>query len=387
MTTATPRPAGAPAPLPDPVVPGQPWTALAPMQNVTTLPFMRLLGRYGPPDLLFTEYFRVHAHSRLEAHIVDSIRRHGTGRPVFAQLIGESLDDLERTVGAIHEAGLPVAGIDLNMGCPAPKIYRKNVGGGLLRELSRAEAVIGRLRACVGGRFTVKMRIGFEDDHNFEPLLDLLRAHGIDLLSLHGRTVREGYRGGVHYGHIRRAAERLDCPVLANGNISSVEKGRAVLRETGAAGLMIGRACIRNPWIFRQLREAFADAPVFRPTLADVRAYVRDLVEATATPDLDTRAHANYLKKFLNFVGLGIDADGAFLREIRRVRSIAELERVCDRFLLGNGRGETPFPDEPLAGLVARPNCETPDDSAGAAHGTGAREPRQPAAAFSFGKN
>ena len=363
MPTATPRPAGAPAPLPEPLVPGQPWTALAPMQNVTTLPFMRLLGRYGAPDLLFTEYFRVHPHSRPEAHIVDSIRRHGTGRPVFAQLIGESLDDLERTVTELHAARLPVAGIDLNMGCPAPKVYKKNVGGGLLRELCRADAVIGRLRACVEGRFTVKMRIGFEDDRHFEALLDLLETHRVDLLSLHGRTVRQGYRGAVHYGHIRRAADRLPCPVLANGNVSSVATGRAILTDTGAAGLMIGRACIRNPWIFRQLRETFAGAPVFRPTLADVRGYVRDLVETTAAPDLASRAHANYLKKFLNFVGLGVDPDGVFLREMRRAGSVEELERVCDRFLVDGGRGGMPFPDEPLGGLVARPNCETPADA------------------------
>ena len=96
-------------PLPDPAVPGQPWSALAPMQDVTTRPFMRLLGRYGPPDLLFTEYFLVHAHSTLEAHIVDSILEHNTGRPVFAQLIGESLDDLRRTVANIQKHSLPVA--------------------------------------------------------------------------------------------------------------------------------------------------------------------------------------------------------------------------------------------------------------------------------------
>ena len=78
-------------PLPETLIPGQPWTALAPMQDVTTLPFMRLLGKYGPPDLLFTEYFRVHGHSTLETHIVASIEQHNTGRPVFAKFIAESL--------------------------------------------------------------------------------------------------------------------------------------------------------------------------------------------------------------------------------------------------------------------------------------------------------
>lgn len=337
----------------------KPVTALAPMQDVTTLPFMRLLGKYGAPDLLFTEYFRVHGHSRLEQHIVDSIRHHDTGRPVFAQLIGESLPDLERTVEAIRTAGLPVAGIDLNMGCPAPKVYKKNVGGGLLRDLAKMDEVLSCLRAAVEGRFTVKMRIGFEDDRNFETLLDLIEKHGVDLLSLHARTVKEGYRSKVHYAYIKRAVERLACSVLGNGNITSVAKGQRVLDETGCAGLMIGRHCIRNPWIFRQLREHFEEKPTYAPTLADVRQYVEDLYEATTLPDREGRFHINHLKKFLNFVGLSVDSDGQFLHEMRRAKSKSELDEICDRHLIDGGRATELYPAEPIKGLVARPNCET----------------------------
>ena len=346
-------------PLPEPLIPGQPWTALAPMQDVTTLPFMRLLGKYGAPDLLFTEYFRVHGHSNLESHIVDSICHHETGRPVFAQMIGESLPDLERTVKAIETAQLPVAGIDLNMGCPAPKVYKKNVGGGLLREPAKIDEILGCLRAAVQGRFTVKMRIGFDSDEHFEAILDLIEKHQVDLLSLHARTVKEAYRSEVHYEYIKRAAERLPCPVLANGNITSVAKGQWVLDETGAAGLMIGRSCIRNPWIFRQLREHFAGEPVFKPTLGDVRAYIEDLILGTSRPDVEGIYHINHMKKFLNFVGLSIDADGQFLHDMRRARSKQELDDICDRHLINDGRSEQFFSDEPIKGLVARPNCET----------------------------
>ncbi len=329
------------------------------MQDVTTLPFMRLLGKYGAPDFLFTEYFRVHGHSRLETHIVDSILHHDTGRPIFAQLIGESLPDLRRTVRAIEERELPVAGIDLNMGCPAPKVYKKNVGGGLLREPAKVDQVLGCLREAIVGRFTVKMRIGFEDDRHFETILDLIEKHKVDLLSLHARTVKEAYRSEVHYEYIRRAAERLACPVLANGNITSVSKGQRVLDQTGSAGLMVGRHCIRNPWLFRQLREHFAGQTVFRPTLRDVRGYVEDLFTATSHPKRQGRYHVNHMKKFLNFVGLSVDTDGRFLHDMRRAKSKAELDEVCDRHLIEDGRAEQLFPDEPIKGLVARPNCET----------------------------
>jgi tRNA-dihydrouridine synthase B len=347
-------------PLPASLIPGQPWTALAPMQDVTTLPFMQLLGKYGAPDLLFTEFLRVHVHSGLEQHIVDSILYHNTGRPVFLQLIGESLPHLQRIVQAVEDARLPVAGIDLNMGCPAPKVYKKNVGGGLLREPAKVDEVLGCLRAAVKGRFTVKMRIGFDSDEHFDSIVNLVAKHNVDLLSLHARTVKEAYRSEVHYEYIKRAAARLSCPVLANGNVTSVAKGQWVLDETKSAGLMIGRSCIRNPWIFRQLREHFAKQPVFKPTLADVRGYIEDLYVATNGPKRDALAQVNRMKKFLNFVGLGVDVDGKFLHEMRRVKCKDELDAVCDRHLIEAGRAEQLFPDEPIKGLIARPNCEAP---------------------------
>lgn len=348
-------------PLPEPIDKRYPkvWTALAPMQDVTTLPFMRLLGKYGAPDLLFTEYFRVHGHSTLERHIVDSIKSHGTGRPIFAQLIGESLPDLKRTVEAIETSGLPVAGIDLNMGCPAPKVYKKNVGGGLLRDPDAVDRVLGCLRENISGRFTVKMRIGFENDQHFERLLELLIKHQVDLLSLHARTVKEAYRSAVHYEYIKRASEALPCPVLANGNVTSVKKGISVLKETKAAGLMIGRSCIRNPWIFRQFRENFLGENIFAPTLADVRGYIDDLFEATLETGRAERFHINHLKKFLNFIGLGVDPEGLFLHEVRRATNKIEMDTICDRHLIDNGRAQQLFSEEPLQGLVARPNCET----------------------------
>lgn len=345
------------------MIPGQPVTALAPMQDVTVLSFMKVIAGYGPPDYFFTEYFRVHEHSVLEKHILESITENPSGRPVFAQLIGEDIPHLERTVRLLLR--YPIAGIDLNMGCPAPKVYRKNVGGGLLRDPDRVDAILAALRAVCPGLFTVKMRIGFEDDRHFERLLELLKRHRVDMLSLHARTVKEMYRSEVHYEYIARAVQVLDCPVLANGNVTSVAKAHQVLQETGASGVMIGRSAIRNPWIFRQLRESFSDRPVFQPTLGDVRDYIERLYEATFQPGMDELRHTGRLKKFLNFVGQSVDEEGAFLYAMRRARTRKELEAVTDRFLVDEGRDKLPFAAEPYAGVVARPNHEVESDSCG----------------------
>ena len=139
----SPDPATPARRLPPGLVPGLPLTALAPMQDVTDLAFMRVIAHYGAPDYFFTEFFRVHTQSRPERHILRAIDENTTGRPVFAQLIGEDLGHLARTVAELLHH--PIAGVDLNLGCPAPKVYKKNVGGGLLREPGRIDEILGHI--------------------------------------------------------------------------------------------------------------------------------------------------------------------------------------------------------------------------------------------------
>jgi tRNA-dihydrouridine synthase B len=331
------------------------------MQDVTDLAFMRVVAHYGAPDYFFTEFFRVHAQSRPEKHILRSIDENTTGRPVFAQLIGEDLGHLARTAEELLRHN--VAGIDLNLGCPAPKVYKKNVGGGLLREPEKVGQILALLRSIVPGLFTVKMRIGFDDTSNFDRLLDLVNEHRVDLLSVHGRTVKEMYRSEVHYDWIAHAVARVRCPVLGNGNVTSAARAGAIIAETRAAGVMIGRHAIRNPWIFRQCREQFSGQHVMRITLADVRDYIERLYRATQTAEIPERIHVNKMKKYLNFVGQSVDPEGAFLHAMRRAQTESELFAICDRFLIEGGAAEREFSPEPYAGVIARPNCETPTES------------------------
>jgi tRNA-dihydrouridine synthase B len=348
------------ASLPAPIAPGQPLTALAPMQDVTDLAFMKVIAHYGAPDYFVTEFFRVHSQSRPEKHILRSIDENETGRHVFAQLIGENIHDLTRTTDELLRH--PVAGIDLNLGCPAPKVYKKNVGGGLLREPAKIAEILTALRAAVPGLFTVKMRIGFEDTRHFDEILALINEHRVDMLSVHGRTVKEMYRSEVHYDWIGHAVARVRCPVLANGNVTSAVKAAEVVATTKAAGVMIGRHAIRNPWIFRQCRQQFAGEPISRMTLSDVREYIERLFHATKHDGIPERAHVNKMKKYLNFVGQSVDATGAFLHDMRRTETAEQLFAICDRHLLTEPGKE--FVAEPYPGVIARPNCETPDAAA-----------------------
>jgi tRNA-dihydrouridine synthase B len=309
----------------------RPVLALAPMQDVTDLPFWRLMKAYGGADLYYTEYFRVHGDSRLDRDILASIVENPTGRPVVAQMIGNDPVALVRNARELERH--PVAAVDLNLGCPAPVVYRKCAGGGLLRELDRVDRILGALREAISGKFTVKTRVGFSDASDFDRLLGLLAKHSVDLVTVHGRTVADGYRSAVRYDLIQHAVERLSCPVLANGNIGTPRRALAVLQEAGCSGLMIGRGAIRNPWLFDQIRAALRGEAWKIPVGRDVLGYVEALYEAVAGPDPVEKLLVQKMKKYLNFLGLGVEPTGQFLHEIRRVANRADFFEVCRRFL------------------------------------------------------
>ncbi|MEA5553054.1 tRNA-dihydrouridine synthase family protein [Anabaena cylindrica UHCC 0172] len=313
-----------------------PFTALAPMQDVTNLWFMKIIAHYGSPDYFFTEYFRVNDTSRLNCKILAAITENDTGRPVFAQMIGESIPDLVRTAQELCKYN--IAGVDLNMGCPAPRIYRKNVGGGLLREPEKVERILGELRSTVNDKpLTVKMRVGFENTDNFYEILDIINRHNIDLLSLHGRTVKDMYHGVVKYDLIAEAVKRVDCPVMANGNINSAKTALEVLSQTGAAGVMVGRWAIGNPWLFNQIRQTLQGEAITPVPLVEVRNYIDRLWQTPTASTIPERARVGYLKMFLNYIALSVDAEGHFLRLMRQTSTEVEMFNLCDRIFLTEG--------------------------------------------------
>ncbi|MEH2273680.1 MAG: tRNA-dihydrouridine synthase family protein [Nostoc sp.] len=312
-----------------------PLTALAPMQDVTNLWFMKVIAHYGSPDYFFTEYFRVNDTSRLNRSILAAITENDTGRPVFAQMIGESIPDLVRT--AIDLCRYNIAGVDLNMGCPAPRIYRKNVGGGLLLYPEKVDRILAELRQAVNDRpLTVKMRLGFENTDTFYEILDTINRHSIDLLSLHGRTVKDMYHSSVKYDLIAEAVKRVDCPVLANGNIYSAFAALEVLSQTGAAGVMVGRWAIGNPWIFTQIRQALRFETITPVYAIEVRNYIERLWQTPTAANMPERSRVGYLKMFLNYIALLVDVEGDFLRLMRQTQTEIELFNLCDRFLLSD---------------------------------------------------
>jgi tRNA-dihydrouridine synthase len=308
-----------------------PALVLAPMQNVTDLPFMRVIAKRGGPDWFVTEFFRIHSSGHLNAYVLRSIEENTTGKPIFAQLIGSDVDALVKAAITIQR--YPIAGIDLNLGCPSPTVCGKNAGGGLLRSTSDIDHMIGKMREVITTRFTVKTRVGYHDEGEFYNLLSVFSKHQLDGLTIHGRTVMDRYATPVRPHCVKQAVDLLSYPVIANGNVINVSSGKRYLSLTGAAGLMIGRGAIRNPWIFDQIRSLYQGVEIFKPRASDLLTYISDLYHELAAESRDYKEfhHVQRMKKTMLYIvqGLGID----FEASIRRVVTENEFFQLCEHHL------------------------------------------------------
>lgn len=301
---------------------------LAPMQDVTDLAFMRTLQRIGSlPDAFITAYFRstTTTCALAEANL-RCIDENETGIPILAQLAGSDAAALARDARMLmNRPG--VAGINLNAGCPSPLVNRHGAGAGLLRDLPRMETILRTLRELLSpGTFSVKCRLGWDDAATeFPRLLELLAAAAPDEVGIHARTRRQLYGGQPDFSHVHRAVQALHCPVLANGDIATPAQALACLESTGAAGLMLGRGAVRNPYLFRQLR---GGPP---PTREEMQHYFATLIEETGRVFLHKRTekgHCNRMKKYLAFCYADFTPEQEY--RLRRCTSMAEMSRILE---------------------------------------------------------
>ncbi|MBP3498481.1 MAG: tRNA-dihydrouridine synthase [Akkermansia sp.] len=301
---------------------------LAPMQDVTDLAFMRTLQRINSlPDAFITAYFRsTPTTCALAEHNLRCIDENETGVPVLAQLAGSDAPALLRDA-AMLLARPGVAGINLNAGCPSPLVNRHGAGAGLLRDLPRFAEIAWELRrALPAGQFSIKCRLGWEHaETEFPRILEILAAAAPDEVGIHARTRRQLYGGFPDFSYVQHAVATLTCPVLANGDISTPAQAAACLQATGAAGLLIGRGAVRNPYLFRQLRGGPA------PTLEEMRQYYSILVEETGRILLHKRTekgHCNRMKKYLAFCYPDFSPEAEY--QLRRCTSIPEMLRILE---------------------------------------------------------
>jgi tRNA-dihydrouridine synthase B len=281
---------------------------LAPMEDVSDPPFRALCKKNGA-DLMFTEFISVEGLIRDAEKSVQKLDIYDDERPIGIQIFGAEMDSMMRSA-EIVEAAQPEI-LDINFGCPVQKVVCKMAGAGILRDIPKmiqlANAVVKSTKLPV----TVKTRLGWDNDSiMIEEVAERLQDVGVKAISIHGRTRKQMYKGEADWSYIAKVKEnpRMHIPVFGNGDIDSPEKALEYKNRYGVDGIMIGRASIGYPWIFREIKHFVETGKHLPPPTVNERVdiAIEHLKNAIAWKGenlgvLETRRHyGNYFRGFEN---------------------------------------------------------------------------------------
>ena len=236
---------------------------LAPMAGVTDTPFRKLCRRFGA-GMTTSEMTTADTSLWQTAKSRHRLDLDLDAEPVAVQIAGSEPDQLATAARACVERGAQI--IDINMGCPAKKVCKRLAGSALLRDEKLVEDILATVVTAVDVPVTLKIRTGWDPENkNGVEIARIAEQCGVQALAIHGRTRACRYRGQAEYDTIARIKETISIPVIANGDITSIEKSLEVLRLTNADGLMIGRGAQGRPWIFQELMNGLQNRSVFIP--------------------------------------------------------------------------------------------------------------------------
>ena len=243
---------------------------LAPMEDVSDPPFRSLCKQQGC-DMMYTEFISVEGLIRDATKSVQKLDIYDEERPVGIQIFGAELDSMRRAAEIVEEAKPEV--LDINFGCPVKKVVCKMAGAGILQDIDRMVKLTDHIVKSTNLPVTVKTRLGWDDKTIFiEEVAERLQDVGIKALSIHGRTRKQMYKGEADWTKIGNIKEnpRIHIPIFGNGDINSPQKAVEYKNRYGVDGIMIGRAAIGNPWIFREMKAFMKDGSIIDPpTLAE----------------------------------------------------------------------------------------------------------------------
>lgn len=304
-------------------------TMLAPMEGVTHATFRALMAARGGLGAVCTEFVRV---SRAPLSVA-ALRREvvkAEGVPLSVQVMGNDGEKMAEAAAVVARAGADV--VDVNLGCPMPRIVKKGVGAAMLKNPTLLYDVLSRMRDATPGLLSAKIRAGFDDADNVVSIARIVEKAGVDFIAVHPRRRADFYEGVADWRIITVLVDALRIPVVGNGDVWYASDILRMQRETGCAAVMVGRPALRNPWIFRQAAALRRGAPPEHPSGDDLLAFLEDVAERYAAAFGKT---VGKMKELVRYVGRAVDDDRAFVTAACRLGSTEEILTLAERTLAG----------------------------------------------------
>lgn len=302
---------------------------LAPMAGVTDLPFRKLCKEQGA-GLICMEMVSAKAISFHNKNTEALMEIDKCENPVSMQLFGSEPELMARVAAEIEERPFDI--LDINMGCPVPKVVNNGEGSALLKNPELIVKIVKSVSSAIKKPLTVKVRIGFENEPvDIVEIAKRVEDAGAAAIAVHGRTRQQYYSGTADWDAIRRVKEAVSIPVIGNGDVDSPEKAEALIKETGCDGVMVGRATRGNPWIFRELNHYFETGEKLpRPSAEEVR----EMILRHARMQIDLKGEftgIREMRKHVAWYTAGMRHSAALRRETNLVSSYEELEKLLGR--------------------------------------------------------
>jgi len=304
---------------------------LSPMAGVTDYTFRRLIKRRGGVGLVVSEFISVEGLTRGNPKSKRQMRFDEDERPFAVQIFGGQPERMAMGAEMAEEVGADI--LDVNCGCPAPKVVKNGGGSGLLREPDRLETILRAIKKSISIPLTLKLRTGFSDASiNVVDVAKMAEQCGVEHIQVHGRTREQGYKGLANWDLIGQVKESVSVPVSGNGDITSLEYGMRRWRETRVDGILIGRGAMQNPWIFRQFEDLIAGREPFQPSLEEKKAVLLEFFEM-CLEEMPELVALGKMKQLAGQFTKGLVGGAQFRQTLYHSHSAAEiLENVTTYF-------------------------------------------------------
>lgn len=304
---------------------------LSPMAGVTDYTFRRLIKRRGGVGLVVSEFISVEGLTRGNPKSKRQMHFNAGERPFAIQIFGGRPERMAMGAEMAQEVGADI--LDVNCGCPAPKVVKNGGGSGLLREPGRLEEILKAIKSTISIPLTLKLRTGYSDASiNVVDIAKMAEQCGVEHIQVHGRTREQGYKGLANWDLIKSVKAAVSIPVSGNGDITTIEYGMRKWRESGVDGILIGRGAMQNPWIFRQFADVLAGREPYEPDIEEKKAVLLEFFEM-CLEEMPELVALGKMKQLAGQFTKGLVGGAQFRQTLYHSHSVSEiLENIASYF-------------------------------------------------------